>query len=129
MPDTEQGLIDLLGPLMYTSTKGCLVYVERVGGFMGGRGQPGSAMFNFGWWASGPVWIAQCYQARVVMITPQKWQKVLSLGNAKGKTPKARADWKRKLKQRAQQLYPGLSVTLKTADALLILEAALTLEK
>jgi hypothetical protein len=31
--------------------------------------------------------------------------------------------WKAHLKERAQALYPHLTVTLKTADALLILEA------
>jgi len=31
--------------------------------------------------------------------------------------------WKNKLKAEAQRLYPDIKVTLKTADALLILEA------
>jgi hypothetical protein len=36
--------------------------------------------------------------------------------------------WKAHLKGRAQALYPNLSVTLKTADALLILEAGLKMK-
>jgi hypothetical protein len=32
--------------------------------------------------------------------------------------------WKNKLKTRAQQLYPGIKVTLANADALLILRYA-----
>lgn len=126
MPDTEQGLVNLLGGLI---TPGTTVYVETVGGYMGGGGQPGSAMFNFGWWASGPVWIAQCYQARVIKIPPQKWQKTLGLGTAKGKSSHDRKNWKNKLKAEAQRRHPTLAITLKTADAVLILEAALILEK
>jgi hypothetical protein len=59
------------------------------------------------------------------MITPQKWQKQLNLGKSEGDKP----EWKRKLKGHAQRTYPDLTVTLKTADALLILEAARQLEK
>lgn len=119
MPATESDLVELLAG-SFPAT----VYVEQVGGFTG-HGQPGSAMFNFGWWASGPIWIAHCYQARSIMIRPQKWQKLLSLGTSGGDKTK----WKNKLKAEAQRRYPELNVTLKTADALLILEAALILEK
>jgi hypothetical protein len=34
-------------------------------------------------------------------------------------------EWKRKLKEEAQRLFPNMDVTLKTADALLILEYAI----
>ena len=37
-----------------------------------------------------------------------------------GETP---TQWKNKLKAEAQRLFPDIRVTLKTADALLILEA------
>lgn len=126
MPATERGLIDLLGGLITSRddpTK-VTVYIEKVGGFIKGRGAPGSAMFNFGWWSGGPVWIAQCYQAKVVMVTPQKWQKTLSLGKS-GHDPK----WKNKLKAHAERLYPGHKITLKTSDALLILAAAFEYDK
>ena len=125
MPDTEQDLVNLLGNLFATYGGDCACYLEQVGGYVGGGGQPGSAMFTFGWWASGPLWIAHCYRIRVIRIPPQKWQKILSLGTSGGD----KTTWKNKLKTRAQELFPNLKVTLKTADALLILEAALTLEK
>ncbi len=58
---------------------------------------------------------------RIVLVGPKAWQKALSLGTATGMS---KTEWKNKLKNRAEQLYPGIKVTLTTADALLILEAA-----
>ena len=63
------------------------------------------------------------YGARIEYLPPRKWQQALGLGDKK--THGAR--WKAHLKGRAQALFPKLSVTLKTADALLILEAGRTL--
>lgn len=59
------------------------------------------------------------YGARIEYLPPRKWQAALGLGDKK--THGAR--WKAHLKGRAQALFPNLTVTLKTADALLILEA------
>lgn len=59
------------------------------------------------------------YRARIEYLPPKKWQTALGLGEKKTHGPR----WKAHLKGRAQALYPNLSVTLKTADALLILEA------
>jgi hypothetical protein len=64
------------------------------------------------------------YGARIEYLPPKKWQSALGLGDKK--THGAR--WKAHLKGRAQALYPQLTVTLKTADALLILEAGLKLK-
>lgn len=58
---------------------------------------------------------------RIVLVRPQKWQGALGLGNSRGMTQTA---WKNKLKQRAEELFPGIKITLATADALLVLEAA-----
>lgn len=59
------------------------------------------------------------YGARIEYLPPKKWQQALGLGEKKTHGPR----WKAHLKGRAQALYPQLTVTLKTADALLILEA------
>lgn len=64
------------------------------------------------------------FEARIEYIPPKKWQTALGLGNKKSHGPR----WKAHLKGRAQALYPNLSVTLKTADALLILEAGLKMK-
>jgi hypothetical protein len=64
------------------------------------------------------------YGARIEYLPPKKWQTALGLGDKKTHGPR----WKAHLKGRAQALYPNLSVTLKTADALLILEAGLKMK-
>ena len=64
------------------------------------------------------------FEARIEYIPPKKWQAALGLGDKKSHGPR----WKAHLKGRAQALYPNLSVTLKTADALLILEAGLKMK-
>ena len=64
------------------------------------------------------------FEARIEYIPPKKWQTALGLGDKKTHGPR----WKAHLKGRAQALYPNLSVTLKTADALLILEAGLKMK-
>ncbi len=51
---------------------------------------------------------------------PQSWQKGLKIPKKeKSETP---AQWKNRLKGRAQQLFPNLKITLATADALLMAE-------
>jgi hypothetical protein len=59
------------------------------------------------------------YGARIEYLPPKKWQAALGLGDKKTHGNR----WKSHLKGRAQALFPKLMVTLKTADALLILEA------
>jgi len=61
---------------------------------------------------------------RIEYLPPKKWQTALGLGDKKTHGNR----WKAHLKGRAQALYPNLSVTLKTADALLILEAGLKMK-
>lgn len=117
MPETEADILTLIGSLTsYWRT----AYVEEVGGYVGGSGQPGSAMFKFG---RNFGFLLGCLMSRgfrIVLVKPQKWQSALGLGTTKESGGKAQ--WKRKLKARAQELFPTCDVTLKTADALLILE-------
>jgi crossover junction endodeoxyribonuclease RuvC len=115
MPATDGDILDLLRSLRVTGIE-CAV-VEEVVGFipMAGAG----AMFSFG---KGFGFLLGCLMAlgyRVELVRPAKWQKALSLGAKKdhGK------EWKSHLKGTAQRLFPHLEVTLKTADALLILHA------
>lgn len=65
------------------------------------------------------------YGARIEYLPPKKWQAALGLGDKKTHGNR----WKAHLKGRAQALHPQLTVTLKTADALLILEAGRKLTK
>jgi hypothetical protein len=60
-----------------------------------------------------------CLQFTPEYLKPDWWQKALRLGKSADHGDR----WKAHLKGRAQALFPRVEVTLKTADALLILEA------
>jgi hypothetical protein len=116
MPATETDIVDVL----HRENVGAVrVVMEKVGGYVGGKGAPGSAMFNFG--RNCGVLIGAIVALRIPLefVTPQTWQKALSLGTAK--TSGTRSQWKNKLKAEAQRRWPLCQVNLKTADALLIL--------
>lgn len=86
-----------------------------------GKELPSSRLITYGanWGTLKGMLFALDY--RIVLVPPQKWQKALGLGNSRGMS---KTLWKNKLKQRAEELFPGIKVTLATADSLLILEAA-----
>jgi hypothetical protein len=115
MPESDREKFDLLSRYDIT-----VVYMEQVGGYVG-KAQPGSAMFNFGKNYGTLIGILTALQIPLCLITPQKWQSFLGLGTKSGMTD---AEWKRKLKHKAERLYPDLKPTLKTADSLLILKYA-----
>ena len=119
MPDTFGDVVDLL---RVGRAEGITVaFVEEVGGFCG-VGQPGSAMFKFGKGCGVIEGALMALGYRVELVKPQRWQKHFGLGTTKQAGGKA--DWKRKLKAEAQRRFPTCEVTLKTADALLILDYA-----
>jgi hypothetical protein len=116
MPETEGDVLDLLRTLRIGTAEAKL---EEVGGYVG-KGQPGSSMFKFGRGFGFIVGSLMALGFRIEFLKPQKWQKFFGLGTsaqAGGKTP-----WKNKLKAEAQRRFPTLNVTLKTSDALLILD-------
>lgn len=119
MPDTFGDVIDLLRE---RRAEGIFVaVVEEVGGFCG-VGQPGSAMFKFGKGCGVIEGALMALGYRVELVKPQKWQKPFGLGTTKQAGGKS--EWKRKMKAEAQRRFPWCDVTLKTADALLILDYA-----
>jgi hypothetical protein len=99
---------------------GAVIFIEKVPPFVG-RVIPSSAAFKLGkscGWLEG--WSAG-RQHRVQLVRPQDWQE--GLGIAKGKLTQSR--WKSALKSEASRRYPALDgLTLKTADALLLLDYA-----
>jgi hypothetical protein len=99
-------------------------YVEKVGGYISGRPSPGSAMFNFGRNVGVIHGALLARGIRTVEVRPQEWQQTVGAGNSKTHGSK----WKNHLKGIAQQRFPGLTPSLKTADALLILEHAIQKE-
>lgn len=116
MPETERGLYCLLEELQgeYDFK---LCYLEKVHSM---PAQGVASSFKFG------VNVGLLRMALIATnipfqeVTPQAWQKGLGLRHRKKGEPQG--DWKRHLLAVAQQLFPTISVTLKTADALLIAE-------
>lgn len=121
MPSTEGDLVDLLRRLVNDPAE-TVVFIEQVGGYVG-RAQPASGAFKFGRNFGFLLGSLQTLGARVVLVSPTRWQRTLGLGSATNFT--SRQDWKNSLKSSAQRLFPGLRPTLKTADALLLLEFGL----
>ena len=82
---------------------------------------PGSAVYVMARSFGNIEGILAAYRVPTQLVTPQAWQKVHGLGTSNGMT---KVQWKNKLKAKAQALYPEEAVTLATADALLIFNAA-----
>jgi hypothetical protein len=67
--------------------------------------------------------VAMAHGYTVVAVQPRAWQKAVGVTRPK-KTEQT--VWKNMLKAKAQELFPNEKITLKTADAFLILAAVLT---
>ena len=120
LPETDGDRLELLRDLKASADvegEAVVVVLEKVSGFVGKR-QPGSAMFNFGQGYGFLVGCVMALQMRLVLVTPQVWQKFFQLG--KGSECASQSVWKNKLKAEAQRRNPTLKVTHATADALLI---------
>jgi hypothetical protein len=115
MPKIPKDLAELLKTINPDDT-----IIEKVGGFAGDEQKAnGWRMFQFGYIAGAPYWILLALGKRVRFVTPQKWQHALSVGNR----DTYGTQWKNHLKTLASDLYPSITVSLATADSLLILEA------
>jgi hypothetical protein len=95
--------------------------IEDVPKFVG-RALPGSTIFPLAFNCGLVRGIAVSLRMPVILVRPQDWQKHFRLGT-KGDTS-GTTEWKNRLKAEAQRRYPHLKVSLKTADALLILAYA-----
>ena len=125
MPETQGDLLALVRDVKRgADVEGheLVCVLEEVSGFAG-KAQPGSAMFRFGEHFGFVKGVVQALEVRLVLVRPQVWQKGFGLGTASACSSKT--EWKNKLKAEAQRRFPHLNVTLKTADALLILEHAI----
>ena len=119
MPDTETDIIDLLRSIVLN----CGIteaYIEEVGkGVMPGRA---IAMIKLNVNATVIRTALSCFGVRVVMVRPQQWQQYFALG--KRRDCATDTIWKNKLKSEAQRRFPNCNITLKTSDALLLLDFA-----
>ncbi len=117
LPDTLGDLVKILRELHAEGYQTAVV--EKVVGFIPAAG-PGP-MFSFGQNFGQIQGALSALWFRVIEIRPAQWQKAMSLG---GKGKLSQKDWKNKLKAEAQRRFPACEVTLKTADALLLLDYA-----
>lgn len=133
MPDTDGDIateLEMILRYAENESRELCCYMEKVGGM---PGQGGSAMFSFGRNVGFLYGVLASLKIPVVEVTPQKWQKMYSLGGVsitKSSSAEKR-EHKNRLKGKAQQLFPGLgkAVTLATADSILIAEYGRRLEK
>jgi len=108
------------GLLANGETPACFAVIEQVNGYVGGAGNPGSAMFKFGTSYGGLRMALVAAGIPFDQVTPGVWQKALGIPSRK--RTESKGQWKNRLKAKAQQLFPHVAVTLATADALLIAE-------
>ena len=87
--------------------------IEKVGGYQPGNSGPAAA--KFARHCGNLEAILYCYGVPTAQVSPQRWMKAL------GPFPKDKKERKNAIKEKMARLYPHLSVTLKTADALGIL--------
>lgn len=112
MPETAQDVFQYLQKYK----EGSICYLEKVGGM---PGQSGSAMFTFGRGFGHLEMALIALGIPTTEVSPQRWQKTIHVGNQRGRT---KTEWKNKLKERAEQLYPYVGkITLAKSDALLIM--------
>lgn len=113
MPDTEKDIWDWFN--LKQVGNDIFAVIEKVHA-MPGNGV--SSMFKFG---QSYGFLRACLIAAEMPfqeISPQKWQKALGV-NPREKD-ESKPDFKKRLKGKAQQLYPSTNITLKNADAALI---------
>lgn len=122
MPQTPADVVALLQKLRLTCDTLVIEELPRFVPMGGGKGIPGSmaaVMFeNFGI----IIGASLAMKYKLVRIHPKVWQKTIGFGPG-NKNANGKAEWKNRLKGRASELFPGVNVTLKTSDALLIWEA------
>ena len=108
----EDEFVDLIGNL-----KGYgFAAIEHVPKYVGNE-MRASHSFTLGYNMGFEVGVIKANGIMVDLVRPQKWQ-----GSIPGVRGLRGPQRKRYLKEHAKKLYPGLKVTLATADALLILD-------
>jgi len=118
MPETEPDICELIQSIERAGT-GFVLYIEDVPIGMPGKGAAMAKLNRNAGYIRGVV---NALGIPMVLIRPAKWQAEYGVGKRSG--CKSDSEWKNKLKQVAQRMFPDIRVTLDTADALLILDYA-----
>jgi len=121
MPPNNLAIKDFLRDLSY---KYKLIEVHLENPSKGGWGMKSAALlFKFYQGIGFIEGVSYAYDFKLNLVDPRKWQKAVGM-EKKPKEPSK--DWKNRLKVKAEETYPdGVPITLWSADALLILSAAL----
>lgn len=120
MPPTDVDVCELLAHLS-TKAKEIDIYLEEPPAFAG-KLIPSSASFKLGQNHGVILGTSICSGFKLHRVRPQAWMKAHPVGTKGDRTT---SQWKGALRARAKELYPDVDgITLKTADALLILDAA-----
>ena len=101
----------------------CVAYLELVPTGMPNRGASMSKLNKNASFIEGVI---MSHDIRLILIRPAEWQSFFNLG--KRSSCKNDYQWKKKLRGEAQRRFPQIKVTDETADALLIMEYALSAE-
>lgn len=120
MPETEGDILNELKAINAAATlegSNLVAYVELVPIGMPGKG---AAMAKLNANAAFIRGVLMALGVRMILVRPVEWQSFYNLG--KRATCASDSEWKNKLKGEAQRRFPDQRVTLKTADALLLLE-------
>lgn len=125
LPDSAQGVARLIGG--FEPSPGDIAFVEELSFVIRlprgeGRANPAAAakMHHVAGWVEGAL---AAYQIPIVRVPPMSWQMPLRLGSKASYGGR----WKAALRAEAERRYPGVrGLTLKTADALLILDYGLS---
>ena len=111
---TERDVADTIDA--FKSMGACHCFIEKVGA---ARGQGVTSMFtfgqNYGFWRG----LLTANKIPFEEVPPTVWQPAM---RCKTRGASTKSEHKQHLKQRAQQLFPSIHITLATADALLIAE-------
>lgn len=108
---------DILGQLNTLSRTRTVAYIEDVGFHVMGNNASSSAKFARHVGHIEMACIACGFE--IHYIKPAKWMDKFLGSRAKGM--KDKAERKRQIKEKVQQLYPGIKVTLQNADAIAML--------
>jgi len=121
---TDSGYHDLHGFLnrVIPDEMDVHAYIERV------SASPGagvSGMFRFGQSFGALQMLLTCHHIPFDLVSPLKWQQAMGCARPKvgpGEKKESQTEHKNRTKQRAQQLFPDLTIIHATADSILLAE-------
>lgn len=114
MPETP---LDILSRLRLLAAETVFCVLEDVGQGIPGQSSRATATFAR---HNGHLEMALlALGIKAVKVRPQKWERAYSLGKS---ADMGKQEWKRRLKAKAQELFPelGKKITLATCDAILL---------